>query len=213
MPTAAEAANLAAGIVVGKLGTQPIFQSELALALKFNSKERYYPYSASKIIGLEAGLAKVNTWDAAGDTIVFTNGCFDLLHPGHISLLYQARALGDRLIVGLNTDTSVRRLKGPQRPILIENDRAAILGALECVDLVIPFNEDTPLELIKLLKPDVLVKGSDYRPEEVVGKDEVEAYGGSVRLVDLVEGYSTTDLSRKMKAASSKEPVEKEAKR
>jgi D-beta-D-heptose 7-phosphate kinase/D-beta-D-heptose 1-phosphate adenosyltransferase len=202
MPKAAETANLAAGVVVGKLGTQPIFQSELASVLHFNSKEHIYPYSASKIIGLEAGLAKVKTWKATGDTVVFTNGCFDLLHPGHISLLYQARALGDRLIVGLNTDASVQRLKGPQRPILTEHDRAAILGALECVDLVIHFDEDTPLELIELLKPDVLVKGSDYRPEEVVGKAEVEAYGGCVKLVDLVEGYSTTGLSRKMQALS-----------
>jgi D-beta-D-heptose 7-phosphate kinase/D-beta-D-heptose 1-phosphate adenosyltransferase len=204
-PDAAQTANLAAGVVVGKLGTQPIYRDELASALRFSTNNQYYPYSAAKIIGLDAGLAKVTSWKAAGDRVVFTNGCFDLLHPGHISLLYQARALGDRLIVGLNTDASVRRLKGPQRPFLSEQDRAAMLGALECVDLVIPFDEDTPLELIGLLQPDILVKGSDYRPEDVVGKSEVEGYGGCVKLVDLVDGYSTTGLSRKMRAASTGE--------
>ena len=198
-PEAARTANLAAGVVVGKLGTQPIYQSELASAMRFSSTERYYPYSAAKMIGLEAGLAKVASWKAAGDKVVFTNGCFDLLHPGHISLLYQARAMGDRLIVGLNTDASVRRLKGPHRPILSEQDRAAMLGALECVDLVIHFEDDTPLALINRLQPHILVKGSDYHPEQVVGKAEVESYGGAVRLVNLVEGYSTTGLSQKVR--------------
>jgi D-beta-D-heptose 7-phosphate kinase/D-beta-D-heptose 1-phosphate adenosyltransferase len=195
---AAELANIAAGIVVGKLGTQPVLRSELVTAMQFNDKNRYFPYSAAKMTTLEAALAKVAQWRAAGDQIVFTNGCFDLLHPGHISLLYQARALGDRLIVGLNTDASVRRLKGPQRPILSEQDRAAMLGALACVDLVVHFDEDTPLALIGHLKPDVLVKGSDYKPEQVVGKEVVEAYGGRVQLVDLVQGYSTTQLARQV---------------
>lgn len=202
-PEAARMANLAAGVVVGKLGTQPVFQEELAAALQFSGGSHYFPYSAIKIIGLTAGLAKVRSWKAAGERVVFTNGCFDLLHPGHISLLHQARALGDRLIVGLNTDASVRRLKGPQRPFLSEQDRAAMLGALACVDLVIHFDEDTPLTLIGHLQPDILVKGSDYRPEQVVGKSEVEAYGGCVKLVDLVEGYSTTGLGRKMGVAST----------
>jgi D-beta-D-heptose 7-phosphate kinase/D-beta-D-heptose 1-phosphate adenosyltransferase len=204
-PDAAHTANLAAGVVVGKLGTQPIYRDELVSALRFSGSSQYYPYSAAKIIGLDAGLAKVESWKTAGDRVVFTNGCFDLLHPGHISLLYQARALGDRLIVGLNTDASVRRLKGPRRPFLSEQDRAAMLGALECVDLVIHFDEDTPLELIGLLQPDILVKGSDYRPEDVVGKKEVEAYGGCIRLVNLVDGYSTTGLSRKVSEASTDE--------
>ncbi len=201
MVRAAEVANMAAGIVVGKLGTQPILNSELSTALRFNNQNRYFPYSAAKMTSLDAALAKMMEWRSAGDKIVFTNGCFDLLHPGHISLLYQARAFGDRLIVGLNTDASVRRLKGPERPFLSEEDRAAMLGALACVDLVVHFDEDTPLSLIGQLKPDILVKGSDYKPEQVVGKDEVEAYGGCVKLVDLIQGYSTTRLAQQVFSA------------
>jgi D-beta-D-heptose 7-phosphate kinase/D-beta-D-heptose 1-phosphate adenosyltransferase len=199
---AARTANTAAGIVVGKLGTQPILNSELSTALRYDDGRHYFPYSAAKMAAMDGALAKVQEWRAAGEKVVFTNGCFDLLHPGHISLLYQSRALGDRLIVGLNTDASVRRLKGPQRPILSEHDRAAMLGALACVDLVVHFDQDTPLDLIAVLKPDILVKGSDYKPEEVVGKNVVEAYGGCVKLVDLVQGYSTTKLTQKMISGS-----------
>jgi D-beta-D-heptose 7-phosphate kinase / D-beta-D-heptose 1-phosphate adenosyltransferase len=195
---AARVANVAAGIVVGKLGTQPILASELFTALRFNNQQLYYPYAAAKMTAMDAALAKVQEWKAASEILVFTNGCFDLLHPGHISLLYQARALGDRLIVGLNTDASVRRLKGPQRPILQQQDRAAMLSALACVDMVVHFDEDTPLDLIKAIQPHVLVKGSDYNPDQVVGKEVVEAYGGCVKLVDLVKGYSTTQLARKV---------------
>lgn len=200
---AAEMANLAAGIVVGKLGTQPILRSELVTALRFSNDDgRYFPYSVAKMTGRDAALARVHQWKSAGERVVFTNGCFDLLHPGHISLLHQARSLGDRLVVGLNTDASVRRLKGPERPILSEQDRAAILGALECVDLVVHFDENTPVELIAHLQPDILVKGSDYTLEQVVGRELVESYGGSVRLVELLQGYSTTRLAFKMRANS-----------
>ncbi len=197
---AARTANIAAGIVVGKLGTQPILSSELSTALKFNAGQQFFPYAAAKMTSLEAAVAKVKEWRAAGTKIVFTNGCFDLLHPGHISLLYQARALGDRLIVGLNTDASIKRLKGSGRPILSEQDRAAMLSALACVDLVVHFDEDTPLQLISTLQPDILVKGSDYTPDQVVGKDVVESYGGCVKLVDLIQGYSTTKLTEKVMA-------------
>jgi D-beta-D-heptose 7-phosphate kinase/D-beta-D-heptose 1-phosphate adenosyltransferase len=131
---------------------------------------------------------------SGGDTTVFTNGCFDLLHSGHMALLSAARAMGDRLVVGLNTDRSVSTLKGPTRPIVNEGDRVAALNALECVDLVILFDDDTPLDLIKRLKPDVLVKGADYELDEVVGRHEVEAYGGKVVLVPLLEGFSTTGM-------------------
>lgn len=193
---AGRVANTAAGIVVGKLGTQPILQSELTAALQFEQDHQHYPFSAAKTAAKDAASAKVDQWRNSGDKVVFTNGCFDLLHPGHVSLLYQARALGDRLVVGLNTDASVRRLKGPERPKLSEQDRAAILSALACVDMVVHFDEDTPLDLIDALKPDILVKGADYKPEEVVGKEAVESYGGSVKLVDLIEGYSTTNLTR-----------------
>jgi D-beta-D-heptose 7-phosphate kinase/D-beta-D-heptose 1-phosphate adenosyltransferase len=195
---AAHIANTAAGIVVGKLGTQPILSSELSTALRYSDGRHYFPYSAAKICTLEGALAKVQEWRAAGDCVVFTNGCFDLLHPGHISLLYQARALGQRLIVGINTDASVRRLKGPRRPILAEHDRAAILGALACVDLVVHFDEDTPLDLIRALRPDILVKGSDYSLDAVVGRSLVESYGGSVRLVEVAPGYSTSRIEEKV---------------
>jgi D-beta-D-heptose 7-phosphate kinase/D-beta-D-heptose 1-phosphate adenosyltransferase len=201
---AARTANLAAGIVVGKLGTQPILASELSTAVTLSTQQQYYPYSAAKMAALDAALAKVGEWRAAGSKVVFTNGCFDLLHPGHISLLYQARALGDRLVIGLNTDASVKRLKGSGRPILSEQDRAAMLSALECVDLVVHFDDDTPLKLIEALRPDILVKGSDYTPDQVVGKEVVEAYGGCVRLVDLVQGHSTTGLTQKVIAEFQK---------
>jgi D-beta-D-heptose 7-phosphate kinase/D-beta-D-heptose 1-phosphate adenosyltransferase len=195
---AARTANQAAGVVVGKLGTQPILASELSTALSYDGRQGFYPYSAAKMTDLEAALEKVEGWRATDCRVVFTNGCFDLLHPGHISLLYKSRSLGDRLVVGLNTDASIKRLKGSGRPILSEQDRAAMLGALECVDLVVPFEEDTPIELIKKIRPDILVKGSDYTPEEVVGKAAVESYGGCVKLVNLVEGYSTTRLTEKV---------------
>jgi D-beta-D-heptose 7-phosphate kinase/D-beta-D-heptose 1-phosphate adenosyltransferase len=201
---AARMANMAAGIVVGKLGTQPILQSELSTAWRYEVQQRYYPFSAAKMTARDAAEEKVAQWRTAGDKVVFTNGCFDLLHPGHISLLYQARSLGDRLVVGLNTDASVRRLKGAQRPILSERDRAAMLSALSCVDLVVHFGDDTPIDLIKSLRPDILVKGSDYKPEEVVGKELVESYGGAVKLVEVVRGYSTTNLTRKVQSGSEK---------
>ena len=128
----------------------------------------------------------------AGQTVVFTNGCFDLLHPGHVRLLREAADLGDFLVVGLNSDASVRRLKGPSRPINPAEARAEVLSALEAVDAVTIFDEDTPLELITAIRPDVLVKGGDYRPDEVVGRPEVEAAGGRLVLIPLVEGHSTT---------------------
>ena len=131
---------------------------------------------------------------------MFTNGCFDLLHPGHISLLQRARGLGDRLIVGLNADLSIRRLKGPSRPILPEKDRAALLGALACVDRVVLFEEDTPVSLIEAIRPDILVKGADYRVQDVVGRELVEKYGGKVVLVPIMEGYSTTGVMTKLLA-------------
>lgn len=204
MPNASRLANLSAGVVVGKLGTQPILHSELSTVLRFPDHQRNFPYAAAKMRALDAALAQVQSWKNASEKIVFTNGCFDLLHPGHISLLHQSRALGDRLIVGLNTDDSVRRLKGPQRPILSEHDRAAMLSALECVDLVVLFDEDTPLALIQSIQPDILVKGSDYKPDQVVGKAIVEAYGGRVELVDLIKGYSTTQLTERVRSGSKK---------
>ncbi|MFQ5499622.1 MAG: D-glycero-beta-D-manno-heptose 1-phosphate adenylyltransferase [Candidatus Zixiibacteriota bacterium] len=134
-----------------------------------------------------------------GTTIVFTNGVFDILHRGHIDLLSKAKALGDILIVGLNSDASVRRLKGKGRPLQSQADRAAILLALEAVDYVAPFGEDTPLKLIERIMPDVLVKGADYKISEIVGAELVHSYGGSVRRVRLTPGRSTSAIGRRLK--------------
>jgi len=134
-----------------------------------------------------------------GDVVVFTNGCFDILHRGHVDYLCQARALGDRLVVGLNADASVRRLKGRDRPVIAQDDRAFVLAALACVDAVTVFAEDTPAELIRALLPDILVKGNDYAPESVVGRDVVEANGGRLVLIPLVPGRSTTDILQRIR--------------
>jgi D-beta-D-heptose 7-phosphate kinase/D-beta-D-heptose 1-phosphate adenosyltransferase len=132
-----------------------------------------------------------------GKTLVFTNGCFDLIHPGHIDLLIRARSIGDALMIGLNTDSSVKRLKGEKRPILDEHSRALMLAALEVVDCVVLFDEDTPLELIGAVKPDVLVKGGDYTPDEVVGKDIVESTGGRVEIVPITIEFSSSEIIQK----------------
>ena len=153
-----ELANLAAGIVVGKVGTVPIAQHELIAALTPSSGMT----SAEKILDLRAVQLRVAEWRAAGETIVFTNGCFDLLHVGHITLLEDCRRFGSKLVLGLNADASVCRLKGPTRPIVGERERARVMAALAAVDAVVLFEEDTPLELIRALRPDVLVKGGDY---------------------------------------------------
>lgn len=137
---------------------------------------------------------------ARAERVVFTNGCFDILHRGHVEYLAAARALGDVLVVGLNTDASVRRLKGPDRPLVTEDDRAFVLAGLACVDAVVLFDEDTPRELIAALLPDILVKGGDYRPDEVVGRAEVEAAGGRLVLVPIVEGRSTTGLLHRIRS-------------
>jgi D-beta-D-heptose 7-phosphate kinase/D-beta-D-heptose 1-phosphate adenosyltransferase len=131
--------------------------------------------------------------------VVFTNGCFDLLHRGHVEYLYSARALGDALVLGLNSDASVRRLKGPERPVVSEQDRAVVIAALGCIDAVTIFDEDTPRDLIAALLPDVLVKGGDYRPEDVVGRAEVEGAGGRVVIIPFLEGRSTTGLIHRMR--------------
>jgi len=138
-----------------------------------------------------------------GRTIGFTNGCFDILHPGHISLLQRAKTLGDRLVVGLNTDRSISRIKGPLRPILAQEDRAAILSALNCVSLVVMFGEDTPLKVLKALKPDILVKGGDYTPETVVGADLMLSWGGQVEVLSLFEDKSTSAIVDKIRRTHS----------
>ncbi|MBK9338092.1 MAG: D-glycero-beta-D-manno-heptose 1-phosphate adenylyltransferase [Lewinellaceae bacterium] len=139
-------------------------------------------------------------WRAAGERIVFTNGCFDILHFGHLHYLADARDLGQRLVIGLNSGDSVRRLKGPTRPINDEATRAHLLAALEVVDAVVFFDEDTPLNLIKTAMPDVLVKGGDWKPEQIVGSDIVLANGGRVLSLPFVDGYSTTNIEQKIRA-------------
>ncbi len=150
--------------------------------------------SAEKILSREALRRRRAEWRAQGKRVVFTNGCFDLLHPGHLRTLEGARALGDVLVVGLNSDASVLGLKGNGRPLMAERERAEILAALECVDAVTIFSEPTPLELIRALIPDVLVKGGDWGPEEIVGRAEVEAAGGRVVALPYEPGYSTSAL-------------------
>jgi D-beta-D-heptose 7-phosphate kinase/D-beta-D-heptose 1-phosphate adenosyltransferase len=155
------------------------------------------------ILSLEEAVQQFGRASRNGRRIVFTNGCFDLLHPGHIQSLEQARALGDALIVGINSDASVRELKGAGRPILAELERAEILASLQCVDAVVIFDELTPREIIAALLPDVLVKGGDWPGDQIVGREEVEAAGGKVVLISVVDGYSTTAILTKMRAAGS----------
>jgi len=157
----------------------------------------------SGILTIEEAILRFGREKRNGRRVVFTNGCFDLLHPGHIQSLEQARALGDALVVGINGDASVRELKGPGRPILPELERAEILAALECVDAVVIFQELTPRETIAALLPDVLVKGGDWPGDQIIGREEVEAAGGRVVSVPVVPGYSTTAILAKMRAAGS----------
>lgn len=191
---ALQLANIAAGIVVGKVGTVPVTRAELLKALAAEAGLS----QVDKICTTESLKSLVQTWRATGQKIVFTNGCFDLLHAGHVTYLEAAKKTGDKLILGLNTDHSVSALKGPSRPVIHENDRARVLAALEAVDAVILFDEDTPLALINLVKPDVLVKGDDYTEDQVVGGTEVKSWGGSVKLIPLVQGRSTSNIIKKM---------------
>ncbi len=184
-------ANKAAGIVVAKVGTYPVHREELLKEML--TEERVQGHGYRPLTWQEAS-SLVSTWKACGEKVVFTNGCFDLLHVGHVSYMEKARALGKHLIIGLNTDASVRRLKGETRPLTHELDRARVLAALASVDAVVLFDEDTPTELIKLLRPDILVKGGDYKPEEVAGRE----YAGEVRIIDFEDGYSTTGVVEKI---------------
>ncbi len=198
LETAVELANIAAGIVVSKVGTVPIGSDELLVAISDGVELSM----DEKVLPLDRLLAHVTGWRSAGQRVVFTNGCFDLLHIGHITLLEQARRLGDRLIVALNSDSSVRQVKGPQRPVVGQRERAKIMAAIGAVDAVVVFDEVTPLKLIETLRPDVLVKGGDYTQEDVVGAREVRAWGGRVALIPLVEGVSTTRLIAKSAAGA-----------
>jgi len=189
MAEAARLANVAAGIAVGKLGTSVVTPQEIIDAVSLDHKD-----SHTKIKSLDVLAPLIAAEKGRGKRIVFTNGCFDLLHAGHVKYLQKARNLGDLLILGLNSDASVRRLKGAKRPLIDQDERAHLLAALDCIDYVVIFDEDTPLNLITALKPLVLAKGGDYSLDGVVGRDVVEAYGGRVELVTFVDGKSTTNI-------------------
>lgn len=195
IPGAVYAANLAAGVAVTKVGTASVTPQELLGAFQSGDLQ----FATRKIATLATALRCVAEWRAGGARIGFTNGCFDLIHPGHVSLLAQARAKCDRLIVGLNTDASVQRLKGEGRPVQNESARSLVLASMAAVDLVVSFDADTPIELITALRPDVLIKGADYSIDQVVGADFVRGYGGEVFLVPLSAGQSTTGTITRMR--------------
>ncbi|MGD0093302.1 MAG: D-glycero-beta-D-manno-heptose 1-phosphate adenylyltransferase, partial [Planctomycetota bacterium] len=193
VPLAAWLGNVAAGAKVAKFGTLTVSDYEILEALG----ERF-PKSERKLLTKAQAAELAAGMHSAGKKVVFTNGCFDILHLGHGTLLEKARQLGDALIVGLNTDASVRRVKGPDRPINPEGDRARLLATMECVDAVVFFDDDTPVDLIQAVKPDVLCKGGDYKgKEEIVGWDIVESYGGRAVLIGLVQGRSTSKVIEK----------------
>lgn len=191
--TGVQLANIAAGIVVGKVGTVPVEKHELLAALGSEITRD----AQQKIVDIPELLIRAGLWRRRGEKVVFTNGCFDLLHVGHIALLEQARSMGDRLVVGINSDSSVSRLKGPSRPLVSDRDRARVLAALASVDAVAIFDGDTPIELINSLRPEVLVKGGDYTEQTIVGAKQVVSWGGQVRIVPIVEGFSTTQIVAK----------------
>lgn len=189
LPDAVEIANIAAGIAVSKLGTETVSLTELNAAI-----ERYFGDEYQKVVQEDQLLTLLQRAKASGQSIVLTNGCFDILHPGHVSYLTQAKKLGDKLIVAVNSDASVSRLKGPSRPINDLEHRMHVLGGLASVDWVVPFEEDTPARLIEALMPDVLVKGGDYTVDQIAGADVVLAAGGDVKVLNFEDGYSTTGI-------------------
>ena len=195
LAAAAHFANVAAGVAVGQAGTAAVSAADLLHAMHAGDLSA----PKAKIVPLAAALDAAAGWRAQGQRIGFTNGCFDLLHPGHVSLLRQARQAADRLIVGLNSDASVRRLKGSDRPVQGEAARAQVLASLETVDLVVIFAEDTPVRLIEALRPDCLVKGSDYTVAELVGADIVQGYGGRVLIAQIEPGYSTSGTIERLR--------------
>jgi D-beta-D-heptose 7-phosphate kinase/D-beta-D-heptose 1-phosphate adenosyltransferase len=197
--TAIELANMAAGIVVSKIGTVPIAHHELITQLTPSAGYT----AAEKVLDLDRLRQRIANWRESGESIVFTNGCFDILHVGHILLLEQCRRFGSKLVLGLNSDASISRLKGPTRPIVGQEERARVMAALAAVDAVVLFEEDTPLELIRAIRPDVLVKGGDYSVDTVVGHEDVIAAGGRVEIVPTVEGFSTTNIVKKLAGSSN----------
>jgi D-beta-D-heptose 7-phosphate kinase/D-beta-D-heptose 1-phosphate adenosyltransferase len=181
--------NVAGGLEVEHVGVAVLSRAEIAAdILQGHGRQR------TKLIGADELTRRAEKIRGRGETIVFTNGCFDLLHVGHVTYLSEAAALGDHLVVAINSDASVSKIKGPARPVIRERDRAAMLEALECVDHVIIFDEDTPRDLLRAIRPDVLVKGGTYTKDQVVGHEIVESYGGRVVVAGIVDGVSTTRI-------------------
>lgn len=202
---AAHFSNVAAAVVVGKVGTATVTPQEILNAVTLESHSRGPISPESKILECSQAIEQVFLWHRQGCKVGFTNGCFDLLHPGHLKILRESKRWCDRLIVGVNSDSSVRGLKGSSRPISPERARAEILAALQDVDLVVIFHEETPEALIRALKPDLLTKGSDYRGKPIAGGDFVRTYGGEVRFVDVLPGESTSSLVQRMIANTAQE--------
>ena len=186
-------ANSAAGIIVSRVGTSSISQNELLQLIESGTSKE------SKILDIDLLKKQIFEHKKKNKKIIFTNGCFDLLHPGHLMLLKNAKSLGDLLVVALNSDSSVKRLKGSSRPLITESERANVISSLDCVDYVTIFSEDTPIKTIREISPDVIVKGGDYSKNQVVGREHVEGYGGKVVILPVLENFSTTSLVEKIK--------------
>ena len=199
LPDAVRLSNLAGGVVVGRVSTSPVDLRDLEKALS----AEHTPLHDKICRDWDSARHLADAWKEEGLSVVFTNGCFDILHAGHVTYLERARREGSRLVLGLNSDRSISRLKGPSRPVNREGDRALVLAALSSVDAVVVFDEDTPLELIRALRPDVLAKGADYRPDQVVGREDVESWGGRLVLVPLLEGRSTTSTIARLGEAKA----------
>lgn len=196
-------ANLAAGLEVERLGVATVSRAELSAELR--SAGQIPP---SKVVTVDAMMLLAEAYRKKGKRIVFTNGCFDLLHIGHVTYLQEAATLGDVLVVAVNSDRSVRRLKGDSRPVINQADRALMLAALSCVDHVIVFDDDTPHSLLHRLRPDVLVKGGTYSTQDIVGREAVQQYGGNICVTGKTNGISTTIILEKIKESGHQAPSE-----
>ena len=190
---AVQAANSAAAVIVSRIGTSSLNQNELLQLIEGEKSKE------SKILGIDSLKKQVFEQKKKNKKIIFTNGCFDLLHPGHLMILKKSKALGDILVVALNSDSSVKKLKGSSRPLITEKERANIISSFDCVDYVTIFSEDTPINTIKQIKPDVIVKGGDYSKNQVIGRKYIESYGGKVVIIPVLENFSTTSLVEKIK--------------
>jgi len=204
LPDSIQIANVAAGLEVEQVGVVPIPRADIENELTGQTGA-----TQSKLVTVDEAAEATENARRRGQSVVFTNGCFDLLHVGHVTYLQEAAALGDMLIIGMNSDDSIRRLKGESRPVINEQNRAALLAALQCVDFVVVFDEDTPCDLLEKIRPDTLVKGGTYSPDEVVGKDIVESYGGTVCVTSVSVNVSTTKIVEKIRQQDNENQQDK----